>query len=73
MHTKAQEASKRISVPHVNGWRLTHDAEWQPTRDFVDKDSTINDEFYNYSKKENIMKHLWEFKTMLSRTTTGGR
>ena len=37
----------------------THDAEWQPTRDFVDKDGTINDKFYKYIKCQGILQELW--------------
>ena len=33
----------------------THDAEWQPTRDFVDKDGTINDKFLEYIKSQGIL------------------
>ena len=37
----------------------THEAEWQPTKDFVDKDGTMNDKFYEYIKKNGILKNLW--------------
>ncbi len=29
----------------------THDIEWQPSRDFIDTDGTINEEFLNYVQK----------------------
>lgn len=35
---------------------LEYDAEWQPTRDFVDTDGTMNDQFISYIKPKNIMK-----------------
>ena len=31
-----------------------HDAELQPSRDFIDADGTINEEFLNYIKNNNI-------------------
>ena len=37
----------------------THEAEWQPTKDFVDKDGTMNEKFYEYIKKNGILKNLW--------------
>ena len=37
----------------------THDAEWQPTRDFVDRDGTMNEKFYEYIKKNRILQDLW--------------
>ena len=37
----------------------THDAEWQPTRDFIDKDNTINETFLDYIKSQDILSHLW--------------
>ena len=33
----------------------THDAEWQPTRDFVDKDGTVTDEWQKYIREHNIL------------------
>ncbi len=38
----------------------THDAEWQPTKDFVDKDGTMNDVFLDYIKKNEILNNLWD-------------
>ena len=40
----------------------THDAEWQPTRDFVDPDGTMNEKFYEYIKKNGILKNLWYYQ-----------
>lgn len=37
----------------------THDAEWQPTSDFVDSDGTMNETFYEYIKKNGILEYLW--------------
>lgn len=37
----------------------THDAEWQPTRDFIDNDNTINETFLEYIKSKNILSQLW--------------
>ncbi len=37
----------------------TYDAEWQPSRDFIDKDGTITDVFLEYIKKKNILPHLY--------------
>lgn len=34
-------------------------AEWQPTKDFIDTDSTMNDKFLSYIKSKNTMKELW--------------
>ncbi len=36
----------------------THDAEWQPMRDVVDKDGTINEEFARYIKDNSIQHHV---------------
>lgn len=36
-----------------------YDAEWQPARDFIDTDGTINDKFLAYIKSKNIMKEHW--------------
>ena len=37
----------------------THDAEWQPTSDFIDPDGTMNEKFYKYIKEYSILEHLW--------------
>ena len=37
----------------------THDAEWQPTRDFVDRDRTINEKLSNYIGSHCILQELW--------------
>lgn len=37
-----------------------HDAEWQPVRDFVDSDGTMNQEFDKYIKQNNILRNLWD-------------
>ena len=37
----------------------THDAEWQPTRDFVDPDGTMNEKFYEYIKNNGILQNFW--------------
>ena len=36
----------------------THDAEWQPKKDFVDKDGTMNEKFYDYIIKKGILQEL---------------
>jgi len=36
-----------------------HEAEWQPTRDFIDTDGTMNDKFLSYIKSKNIMQEKW--------------
>lgn len=33
----------------------THEAEWQPTRDFVDKDGTVTDAWHQYIVEKNIL------------------
>ena len=38
----------------------SHDAEWQPAKDLVDKDGKINDKFLVYIKSQDILKHLWK-------------
>ena len=38
----------------------THDAEWQPARDFIDKDGTMTEPFLEYIKEHGILGHLWE-------------
>ena len=37
----------------------THDAEWQPSRDFIDKDGTINETFLEYIKSQELLPHLY--------------
>ena len=37
----------------------SHDAEWQPTQDFIDSDGTMNDKFYEYIKRNRILENLW--------------
>ena len=36
-----------------------HDSEWQPTKDFIDNDGTMNDQFLAYIKSKNILKEKW--------------
>lgn len=36
-----------------------YDAEWQPTKDFVDSDGTMNETFYECIKKNGILQNLW--------------
>ena len=38
----------------------THDAEWLPTKNFIGWDGSIKEKFYEYIKKENVMRHLWQ-------------
>lgn len=35
-----------------------HEAEWQPTRDFIDEDGTMTQAFYDYITKHNLLPHL---------------
>lgn len=35
-----------------------HEADWQPTRDFVDSDGTINENFHRYICAHNLLPHL---------------
>ena len=35
-----------------------HDAEWQPTRDFIDDDGTITAKFHTYIVKHGLLPHL---------------
>ena len=35
-----------------------HEAEWQPTRDFIDLDGTLTEAFHSYIVKQNILTHL---------------
>ena len=39
----------------------THEAEWQPMRDFIDKDGTMNAKFLEYIKKQNILPNLYAY------------
>ena len=50
----------------------THDAEWQPTKYFVDKDGTINDKFYKYIKNQGIFKELWNDPEVVEVDNEGG-
>ena len=36
----------------------SHEAQWQPTRNFVDKDGTMTKAFYEYITKHNLLPHL---------------
>lgn len=36
----------------------THDAQWQPTRDFVDSDGTLTKAFHTYIVQNNPLPHL---------------
>lgn len=38
----------------------THEAEWQPMRDFIDKDGTMNENFLSYIKGQGILNGLYE-------------
>ena len=44
----------------------THEAQWQPTGDFVDKDKTMTKAFYDYIKKN----PYWIFSSLLDRGWT---
>ena len=35
-----------------------HEAEWQPTKDFIDRDGTITKAFHDYIVKHNLLQHL---------------
>ena len=37
----------------------TQDAEWQPTKDFVDPDGSMNEKLYEYIKKNGILQNFW--------------
>ena len=37
----------------------THEAEWLPAKNFIDKEGTINSAFLEYIKENNILHHLW--------------
>ncbi len=37
----------------------THDSEWQPSKDFMDADGTINNAFLEYVKSRNILRDFW--------------
>ena len=37
-----------------------YDAEWQPSRDFIDDDGTMNDKFLSYIKAQNILEDFWK-------------
>lgn len=39
-----------------------HEAEWQPTRDFVDRDGTLTAAFHNYVRTHGLLTHLWQDK-----------
>ena len=41
----------------------SHDAEWEPSRNFIEKDGTMNQKFYEYIKKNDIMTQLWKTDT----------
>lgn len=47
-----------------------HEAEWQPTRDFVDNDGTINEAFHKYITENNLLPHLHNIVAVDNR---GGR
>lgn len=35
-----------------------HEAEWQPTKDFVDADGSITEAFHEYIVQHNLLPHL---------------
>ena len=37
----------------------THDAQWQPTKDFIVQDGTSYETFLEYIKSIDILKDLW--------------
>ena len=37
-----------------------HEAEWQPTRDFVDEHGTLTEAFLDYIREQGILPHLWQ-------------
>ena len=50
----------------------THEAEWQPTKDSVGPDGTMNETFYEYIKNHKLLEHLWNNQvTNVVETTTG--
>lgn len=36
----------------------THDAQWQPTRDFIDADATLTKAFHDFILRHNLLEHL---------------
>lgn len=46
---------------------LESDAEWQPARHFIDADGTMNDNFLDYIKSNNIMKENWPYENSVVR------
>ena len=51
----------------------THDAEWQPTKDFVEKNGTMNEVFLDYIKKNDLLKTFGTHEIMFSRSKTEWR
>ena len=50
----------------------THDAEWQPARNFVDQNGAMNEVFYEIIKMNRILEHLWNNEGKdLAGTATG--
>lgn len=37
---------------------VNYDAEWQPMKDFIDKDRTMNQEFLHNIKEQDTLGHL---------------
>ena len=49
-----------------------HDAEWQPTRDFVDEDGTINDTCLNCIQENKILPQLYDNHVVEDYNAVGG-
>ncbi len=66
-----REREREFQILTLKEGFLAHDAEWQPAKDFIDKDGTINKSILEYIK----LKHIIIFSELmrLSRTTTGGK
>ena len=49
----------------------SHDAEWEPLRNFLGKDGAINTKLYNYIKDHGILRHLWHDEVVEDDNTGG--
>ncbi len=55
-HRKRGKGYQFITLMKVSP---THDADWQPSRDFIDKDGTLRDVSLEYIKNKKILPYLY--------------
>ena len=63
---------KKLSIFDTHGRQPIHDAEWQPTRDFVDKGETVNDIFLQCIQNKERLQNLLTGQVVKDNNRGGG-